>query len=49
MKLRRLLAAVLIVLGALLLWFAPETTIGIVLIIAGIGIEILGIALERRF
>lgn len=48
MKLRRLLALVLIVLGAVLLWLAPETVSGIVLIVAGVSIEIIGIVLERR-
>lgn len=48
MKLRRLLALVLIVLGAVLLWLAPETVSGIVLIVAGVGIEIVGFVLERR-
>jgi len=49
MKLRRLLALVLIVLGAVLLWLAPETPGGIILIVAGVAVEIVGILLERRF
>ncbi|HKK14357.1 MAG TPA: hypothetical protein VKA14_06810 [Gammaproteobacteria bacterium] len=48
MILRRLSAAVLILLGALLLWLAPETISGIVLIVAGVAIELAGIAIERR-
>jgi drug/metabolite transporter (DMT)-like permease len=54
MKLRRILAAVLIVLGAVLMLAAPESTGvspalgGIVLIVLGVLVEAIGIALERR-
>ena len=53
MKLRRTIAGILIVLGIVLMVFAPETmggeTIGgIALIVAGIIIEIVGIVLEKR-
>jgi drug/metabolite transporter (DMT)-like permease len=54
MKPRRILAAVLVVLGALLMLLAPQTLftgqsgIGAIVILAGVVIEIAGIALERR-
>lgn len=48
MKLRRLLALTLIVLGAVLWWMAPETVSGLVLIGIGVVIELLGLVLERR-
>jgi drug/metabolite transporter (DMT)-like permease len=54
MKPRRILAAVLVVLGALLMLLAPQTLftgqsgIGAIVILAGVAIEIAGIALERR-
>lgn len=48
---RRLLAAFLVVLGGVLIFLAPETPenwIGLLLMAAGVGIEVAGIALERR-
>lgn len=45
---RRILASVLIVLGALLWWFAPETPGGVVMMLIGIIVEIVGIFLEHR-
>ncbi len=48
MKKRRIIAAGLIVLGALLLLFATETAGGIALIVAGVAVEIIGIALEHK-
>lgn len=48
MKRRRLVAIVLIVLGALMLWLAPETGGGVILIVAGIVIEVLGLIMEHR-
>jgi drug/metabolite transporter (DMT)-like permease len=53
-KLRRATGAVLVILGALLMWLAPGPTFtslsgaGLVLLIGGIILELLGIALERR-
>jgi hypothetical protein len=41
-------AAVLIVFGAVLMFAAPETLSGLVVIVLGVAIEIAGIALERR-
>jgi hypothetical protein len=44
---RRIAGAVLLVAGALLMWLSPETSIGALLMGAGIALEIIGIALER--
>jgi hypothetical protein len=45
---RRTLSAALIVVGALLMLFATETTGGLALILTGVAVEIFGIALEHR-
>ena len=45
---RRTLAGALIVIGALLMLFATETMGGLALILAGVAVEIIGIALEHR-
>ena len=46
---RRILAAILVVLGALLIWLAPDaSTFGIIILLAGIAIEIIGIYLEHK-
>jgi drug/metabolite transporter (DMT)-like permease len=53
-KPRRLLGALAIVAGALLLWLAPEptfgaaSTLGVLLLIAGIALELIGLTLEHR-
>jgi uncharacterized membrane protein YccC len=47
-KHRRILAVLLIIFGALLLWFAPESLSGIVLLVFGVVIEIIGIYLEHK-
>jgi hypothetical protein len=44
---------ILVIAGALLMWLAPETAFvrsgaGIVLLVAGIVLELIGIGLERR-
>lgn len=46
--LRRGIGFLLVVLGALLMWLAPEVVAGIVLLAAGVILEIVGITLERR-
>jgi uncharacterized membrane protein YccC len=46
--LRRALGAVLVVVGGVLMWLAPEVWPGVVLLGAGIALEIAGIALEHR-
>jgi hypothetical protein len=48
MKPRRVVAVVLVVLGGLLLFFAPETPGGMVLVALGVAIEAVGIFLEHR-
>ena len=53
-KLRRAVGAVLVIAGAILMWMAPGPTFtslsgaGLTLLLAGIGLELVGIALERR-
>lgn len=47
-KQRRILASVLIVLGALLWWFAPETPGGVVMVLIGVIVEIVGIFIEHK-
>lgn len=53
-KLRRSIGAILVVAGALLMLLAPESTFGVrsgtglLLLAAGIVLELVGIALERR-
>jgi len=46
--LRRIGAGSAIVAGALLMWLSPATLSGAVVMAAGIAIELLGIALEKR-
>ena len=48
MKPRRIAAAVLVVLGGLMMFLAPETVGGAVLVGVGVIIEAAGITLERR-
>lgn len=45
---RRVLGSILIVLGALLMWLAPEVWLGLVMILIAVALEILGISLERQ-
>ncbi len=45
---RRVLAIVLVALGGILMFFAPEVWAGVVLLAAGILLEAVGITLERR-
>jgi hypothetical protein len=45
---RRILAGALVVLGAVLLFAAPETPAGGIIVALGIALELAGIALERR-
>ena len=46
--LRRALGALLVVVGGVLMWLAPEAWFGVVLLVAGIALEAAGIALEHR-
>ncbi|HWQ40369.1 MAG TPA: hypothetical protein VNM24_17455 [Burkholderiales bacterium] len=48
MKPRRLSAIVLVLLGAAMLFAAPETLGGLLVIGAGVAVELVGIALEKR-
>lgn len=45
---RRTVGIVLVVTGAVLMWLAPEARVGLALLVAGIVLEIAGIALEHR-
>jgi drug/metabolite transporter (DMT)-like permease len=53
-KLRRPIGALLVIAGAILMWLAPGPTFtslsgaGLALLLAGILLELVGIALERR-
>lgn len=47
-RLRRITCLALMAGGGLLLWLAPEAGFGIVLLAAGVLLEIVGITLERR-
>ncbi|HUL41559.1 MAG TPA: hypothetical protein VLV32_06620 [Burkholderiales bacterium] len=46
-KKRRALAAALLVLGAVLMWLAPEVWWGLVLFAVAIALELVGIRLEH--
>lgn len=46
-KKRRAVAAVLLVLGAVLMWFAPEVWWGLLLFAVGIALELVGITFEH--
>jgi hypothetical protein len=45
---RRAVGGVLIVAGGCLMWLAPEVLAGVILLAAGIGLEVIGIMLEHR-
>lgn len=47
-KLRRAMGALLVLAGALLMWLAPESLSGAVLLAAGIALEAIGLGLEHR-
>lgn len=47
-RLRRFTGLALMTGGGLMLWLAPEVGVGIVLLVAGVLLEIVGITLERR-
>ena len=44
---RRVAAIIFIVMGALVMWLSPEQTIGAVMLMAGIALEVLGIHFEH--
>ena len=45
---RRSLAVLLIVLGAMMLLLAPTTWAGVLLLVLGVSVELIGIALKHR-
>ncbi|HEX5364832.1 MAG TPA: hypothetical protein VFW59_11230 [Gallionella sp.] len=45
---RRLLAALLMALGAAMMFLAPETWAGILLLVLGASVELIGIVLKRK-
>lgn len=45
---RRAIGGICVVVGALLMWLAPNVLPGAMLFVAGIAVEILGIVLEHR-
>lgn len=45
---RRVLAMLLVVLGGVLMYLAPEVWFGVVLLVLGVVVEAVGIALEHR-
>jgi len=45
---RRVIAGSIIVLGGLLMWLAPDSFAGIVMLSAAVVLEAVGIALEQR-
>ena len=45
---RRIIAVTLLVLGAVLMFLAPEVWAGVALLAAGVLIEAIGIALEKK-
>ncbi len=48
-KPRRIVAGVLVVLGGVLMWLAPDaSTLGLIVLLLGIAIEIVGIYLEHK-
>jgi drug/metabolite transporter (DMT)-like permease len=44
---RRVAGAVLVVTGGLFMWLAPESLAGVLLLVAGIALEAVGLRLER--
>lgn len=47
-RIRRAVAIALLVAGGLLMWLAPQTLAGAVLLALGIALEAIGVAVERR-
>ena len=45
---RRIVAGILVVLGGVLMFLAPEMWVGLILLALGVVIELAGIALERQ-
>jgi hypothetical protein len=47
-RLRRIAGITLVIAGGLLMWLAPEVMVGVVLLAAGVALEIAGITFDRR-
>ena len=47
-KLRRVAGVLLVLFGALLMWLAPESLSGVVLLATGVALEGIGLVLEHR-
>lgn len=47
-NIRRAVGIALVVAGGVLMWLAPDARVGLTLLVAGIVLEIAGIALEHR-
>ncbi len=48
-KPRKILAGILVILGGLVMWLAPEvSTVGFVMLLLGVAIEFIGIYLEHK-
>jgi len=45
---RRPLAATLVILGAAMIFLAPETWAGALLLVLGVSVEVIGIAIKRK-
>lgn len=45
---RRVAGATLVIAGGLLMWLAPAVLAGLVLLAAGVALEVVGITLEHR-
>lgn len=45
---RRPLTALLVILGAVILFLAPETWAGVLLLVLGVSVELAGIAIKRK-
>lgn len=45
---RRPLAVLLMILGAAMMYLAPQTWAGILLLVLGVSVEVAGIALKRK-
>ena len=46
-RVRRAGVALLLIAGGMLMWLAPETGLGLIILVLGVGLEALGIAVEH--
>jgi membrane-bound ClpP family serine protease len=48
-KPRKILAGILVILGGLLMWLVPDvSTVGFVILLLGVALEVIGIYLEHQ-